>query len=237
MRPRTETKTRFPLLLRLAFTLIELLVVIAIIAILAALLLPALNNAKQTAKSVACINNLKQWGIATHLYATDNEDYLPRSGSSGGGSVAQGWYQELPPLLDMAPYNLTPWHDNPGIDPGHVIWICPANPRRSNGANLFHYCLNGNVNPPVNPLDPLSGKAKLSVFEQPSRIPWLYDNSGAGAVASQNNIHSNLHLRGANVVFLDAHVFHFRSKEYWNFALNKGLTNNPDLVWYPPEIP
>ncbi len=75
------------------FTLIELLVVIAIIAILAALLLPALARAKEKARTLNCISNLKQLAVCFHLYALDNQDVLPPNNSImffSGGSPGNG---------------------------------------------------------------------------------------------------------------------------------------------------
>jgi len=118
-----------------AFTLIELLVVIAIIAILAALLLPALSAAKEKAKRISCVNNLKQMGLGITIYASDSSDYMPPLKWDDSASLQYPYemfrytpVNVTPPTFDKdgGPYNLgTLWY-NKIINDGKPFY-CPSN--------------------------------------------------------------------------------------------------------------
>lgn len=131
-----------------AFTLIELLVVIAIIAILAGMLLPALSRAKARAQSIQCLSNLRQWGLGLQVYATDNNDLVPRDGTDDGGRYGvdtgstagpgspndnYAWFNTLPPNMGEKAFS-NYWANAAGDYrknlpfPGGTgkFWHCPA---------------------------------------------------------------------------------------------------------------
>ena len=94
------------------FTLIELLIVVAIIAILAAMVLPALNSALEKGKSIRCVGNLKQIGLALTSYTTDNSDSLPYVSNSKDKRLR----------ARLAPYAGTPSYDKNQKG----LWFCPS---------------------------------------------------------------------------------------------------------------
>ena len=117
---KTATDNRYAM----AFTLIELMVVIAIIAILAALLLPALSNAKDKGKSIKCISNIRQLSMAAHFHVDDNEEALPWSERFWTAPANRGFNFTDPSSPSFLPNFYAQMRTYLGSNDG--FWHCPA---------------------------------------------------------------------------------------------------------------
>ena len=191
---------------RVAFTLIELLVVIAIIAILAAILLPSLSKAKSRAKSILCTNNLKQLGVGTHLYANDNEDFLPYAFPA---IPVRYWWIAIDDYLgyDLSPFNMS-------INPKDGVWTCPSTSKIWLGYGWnYHGIGYTDSTPRFGPTRIGRGKDSCILIADTlyaySYTGGSINNKAQMSILNTNTgspVHSRAHNGGLNVLYIDGKV-------------------------------
>jgi len=235
---------------RLAFTLIELLVVIAIIAILAAMLLPALSKAKAKAKQINCLSNMKQIGLGTLMYVDDNRGVFPGSASRGAfGPQPDDWiYWQAGRQIQQSVVAIPLGRINTNL------FRCPSdNVDRGNPANdpyKYSYSMvssvEGGINHgitsiPGNPFKQSSIKNPVKKMmlaeEQASKTsPEASDLFAADAIddgrfqlsntaGSQPNALTARHNKKAEITFADGHVATIKPAE----VKNNPISFRPDF--------
>jgi prepilin-type N-terminal cleavage/methylation domain-containing protein/prepilin-type processing-associated H-X9-DG protein len=235
---------------RSGFTLLELMVTVSLISLLAAILMPAILQARAATRRTMCVSNLKQWGLAVRMYADAHHGRLPYRGQgvqpTSRLDAMDDWINAIPQFAESQPYiDLVNAQQKPkagdssiwscpealSLDQLHPDELYPLKLEEVDRTTFFAYGMNMALSTPY-----MGRPASIDKVGPVQNMVFMAEGLGPYcSVIPHKNAYTPIarHIGGTiNIAFLDGRVESYSGDEV---GVRVGDPKRPDIVWYPPD--